>query len=297
MAAPKVSVIIPNYNYSRYVGETIDSALAQTYDNIEIIVVDDGSTDDSRTVLDRYGDYIRCIFQRNQGVAAARNNGVAASSGEFVAFLDADDEWLPQKVERQVAMHRSDKSLGLVHVGVDEIDADGNSLRHRLEGSTGDARHELLMLGSKGVLGGGSGLMVPRAVFDQIGGFDTRLSTSADWDLFYQIGSRFPVGFVPEILLRYRIHHANMHGNVKMMEHDMTIAFDKAFGNTVTAASRAAFGNLYKILAGSYFRARKYGPFVRTAFRSLNYEPRNVGYFFKFPLRRLRRTNSDGTER
>src|SRR2546423_7926382 len=166
MEKGKVSVIIPNYNYARYVGGAIDSVLAQTHSDIEIIVVDDGSTDASKDVLLNYGDSIKTISQQNRGVSAARNNGVAASSGEYVAFLDADDEWLPQKIEKQVAMFRKDPSLGLVHVGVDEIDAQGNSLRHLLEGSSGDATHDLLIIGRKGVLGGGSGLMGPRAVFD-----------------------------------------------------------------------------------------------------------------------------------
>src|SRR5438045_4325502 len=93
-----VSVVIPNYNYARYVGDAVDSVLGQTYADLEVIVVDDGSTDASRDVLLSYGDSVKTISQQNQGVSAARNNGVAASRGEFVAFLDADDLWLPEKV-------------------------------------------------------------------------------------------------------------------------------------------------------------------------------------------------------
>jgi glycosyltransferase involved in cell wall biosynthesis len=282
-----VSVIIPNYNYARYLGDAVESVLAQAYLDIEIIVVDDGSTDASKDVLLNYGSGITTISQKNQGVAAARNNGVAASSGEFLAFLDADDEWLPGKVEKQVAMFRADPSLGLVHVGVEEIDADGSPLRHRLEGASGDATRELLMLGGRGILGGGSGLMVPRAVFDEIGGFDTRLSTSADWDFFYQAARRHPVGFVPEALLRYRVHATNMSANVGMMEHDMSLAFEKAFANGREDKS-AAYGSLYKTLAGSYFRAGDYRAFLRTASRSIGYDPGNLFYFAMYPLRRLR---------
>jgi len=283
-----VSVVIPNYNYAQYVGDAVDSALAQTYADIEIIVVDDGSTDASGDVLLNYRDSIRTISQQNRGVAAARNSGVAASLGEFVAFLDADDEWLPKKIEKQVAMFRSCPTFGLVHVGVDEIDADGNSLRHRLEGSSGDATNDLLTLGRIGVLGGGSGLMVPRKVFDEVGGFDSQMSTSADWDLFYQVARRYPIGFVPEILMKYRIHNANMHANVSLMEHDMTLAFDKAFGSGNDANKSKAYGDLYKTLAGSYFRAGNYGSFLRTAVQSIGYAPSNLAYFATFPIRRLR---------
>lgn len=283
-----VSVIIPNYNYARYVGGAIDSALAQTYPDVEVIVVDDGSTDATKDVLINYGNGITTVSQQNQGVAAARNNGVAASSGEFIAFLDADDEWLPEKVEKQVAMLRSDPSLGLVHVGVEEIDPDSNVLRDRLEGASGDATHELLMIGGRGILGGGSGLMVRRTVFDEIGGFDVRLSTSADWDFFYQIARRHPVGFVSEVLLKYRVHTANMSANVGVMEHDMTLAFEKAFADDPQENKSAAYGSLYKTLAGSYFRAGDYRAFLRTAFRSIGYDPANLLYFAMFPVRRLR---------
>jgi glycosyltransferase involved in cell wall biosynthesis len=288
LARPKVSAVIPNYNYSHYLGEAINSALMQTYSNVEVIVVDDGSTDASRDVLLTYGDSIKVIFQQNGGVSAARNNGVAASSGEFVAFLDADDAWLPEKIEKQVAMFHDVPTLGLVHVGVDEIDAGGTSRRQRRDGSVGDATHDLLMLGRRGILGGGSGIMVPRSLFDDVGGFDTRLSTSADWDFFYRVASGHKVGFVDEVLINYRFHNTNMRGNVAAMERDMMLAFQKAFADRQRDDEDAAYGSLYKTLAGSYFRAGEPGPFLRTAFKSVVHQPANLLYFLMFPLRRIK---------
>ena len=283
-----VSVVIPNYNYAHYLRETIDSVLAQTYHEIEIIVVDDGSKDDSKEILAGYGDKIRTIFQQNQGVSAARNNGVKESSGEFIAFLDADDAWLSTKIEKQVARFRSDPKLGLVHVGVEEVDADGNSLVERLEGVEGKVSTILLMLIREGVLGGGSGMMVPRRVFDEIGGFDLRLSTSADWDLQYRVSERYTVSFVPELLLKYRVHNSNMHANVGVMEHDMMLAFEKAFRTNdaeIQAAKRTAYGSLHQILAGSYFVAGNYPAFIFHSIKSLYFEPRNISYFLKFGRR------------
>ncbi len=288
MRDPKVSVIIPNYNYSQYLGEAIDSVLAQTVTDIEIIVVDDGSTDGSKEVLDGYGDRIQTVFQKNQGVSAARNHGVCISRGEFVAFLDADDAWLPAKLERQLALFADDAELGLAHVGVVDIDGGGNEILERTDGRNGWISDELLRFEGPVVLGGGSGLVMPRRVFDKIGGFDTRLSTSADWDLFYQVSLRYRVGFVPELLLKYRIHASNMHGNIGAMEHDMLIGFEKAFANNHASERRRCYGNLHKMLAGSYFHRGKYADFTQNVLKSIWNRPANLGYFLQYPLRRIR---------
>jgi glycosyltransferase involved in cell wall biosynthesis len=287
MQEGKVSVIIPNYNYERFLGKAVDSALGQTYHDIEVIVVDDGSKDGSREIIDGYAGRIEAIFQKNQGVAAARNNGVAAAGGEYIAFLDADDVWLPAKLELQVGMFADDPELGMVHVGIVEIDDAGNCLDEHLDGQQGWVADELLRFERGVILGGGSGILVRRDVFDEIGGFDARMSTSADWDLFYRIASRHPVGFIPRVLLKYRIHASNMHSNIKAMEHDMMLGYQKAFANGITVDRRICYGNLHKTLAGSYFHAGQYRSFVRQAIRSLINRPANLGYFLKFPLRRM----------
>ena len=286
---PLVSVIIPNYNYARYVCEAIDSVLTQTYPNIEIIVVDDGSKDESKEILQSYGGKIKTILQQNQGVSAARNNGLTESKGEFIAFLDADDVWLPQKIEKQIERFLSDDLLGLVHVGVEDIDADGKHLSNHLDGLEGDISHEFLLFNRAVVLGGGSGIIIRRQILEEIGGFDTRLSTSADWDVFHQVSSRSKVGFIAEVLLKYRIHGSNMHGNIRRMEREMMLGFEKAFAAKPNVNQRECYGNLHKILAGSYFRSGQFPAFLRHAVKSIWLVPSNFIYFGKFPVRFLQR--------
>lgn len=289
---PLVSVIIPNYNYAKYVREAIDSALEQTYPNVEIIVVDDGSKDDSPEILKSYGKKIKTVFQENAGVSAARNNGVRMSQGEFVAFLDADDIWFPEKIEKQIELFGKDKDLGLVHVGVENIDSEGNALDSTTAGLAGRISHEFLLFERAVVLGGGSGIMIPRKVFDELGGFDPELMTSADWDLFYRISRRYEVGFVPEILLRYRLHGSNMHGNVKRMEREMLHGFAKAFSEDageIQKLKKKAYGNLHQVLAGSYFHAGRYRDFISHSIKSIYLKPSNISHFAKFPLRRLKK--------
>ena len=129
MNLPMVSVIIPNYNYADYIGLAIDSVLAQTYPNVEIVVVDDGSKDDSIEILAAYDGRIKLILQQNQGVSVARNTGAANSSGELLAFLDADDVWRPEKLEKQVHAIANDEDVGPCALFDDAYRSAGHALR------------------------------------------------------------------------------------------------------------------------------------------------------------------------
>lgn len=126
-----VSVLIPTYNRAYIIAASIDSVLAQTYQNVEIVVVDDGSTDDTPAVLEKYGSRIRYIFQQNAGLAAARNTGLAAARGEYIAFQDSDDIWLPNKLEMQMAVMREHPELSLVWTDMTSIDPGGNVVHER----------------------------------------------------------------------------------------------------------------------------------------------------------------------
>lgn len=289
---PRVSVIIPNYNYANYLAEAIDSVLAQTYSNIEIIVVDDGSTDNSARILENYTGKIKCIFQQNQGVSAARNNGVAQSSGELLAFLDADDVWLPTKVEEQVRVFIENPKIGIVHTGYVTVGADGAEIQEFNDGGSGRLVKEFLLFEEPTILAGCSGAIVKRTLFNEVLGFDRALMTAADWDLFRRVATKCIVGFCPKILLRYRLHGSNMHGNIRRMEREMIYGFSKAFAEPNFELSKIkgrSYGNLYRVLSGSYFQAGEYGAFLRCAVKSIWHRPAGLGYFAAFPFRRLKR--------
>lgn len=180
-----VSVIIPTYNYARYLGEAIDSALGQTLAPLEVIVVDDGSTDDTPELLAAYGDRIRVLRQKNAGVAVARNSGIAAARGEYVAFLDADDTWLPRKLELQMPLFTG--SVGLVHCGLEF----GTAIQ--LPRVDGDVANALLLLEPDVIHGPGSTVVVPKHVAEEAGGFDPSLPASEDWDFIYGVARRYRV--------------------------------------------------------------------------------------------------------
>jgi len=287
-----VSVVIPAYNHATFLPEALESVFGQSERPSEVIVVDDGSTDETAEVLRPYEGRIRVLTQANRGVAAARNAGAAAASGDLVAFLDADDAWLPAKLERQVARLAAKPELGLVHCGMEEVDEQGRRLNVRLDGMQGWVSQEMLLFRRGVILGAGSTAIVRGGAFGEVGGFDERLSTSADWDLCYRVGRKYQVGFVPEALVRYRVHGGNMHRNVHAMAMDMLAAYAKAFADhdpELQKIRRRAYGALYSMLAGSFFRAGEYRLFTRHALASVRMRPGQVGYFAGYPVRALRR--------
>jgi len=293
-----VSVIIPTYNHATFLAGALESVFAQTSHPREVVVVDDGSTDGTPDVLQAYEGRIRVLTQSNRGVAAARNAGAALASGDLLAFLDADDAWLPVKLERQVACFGVEPGVGLVHCGVEEIDGRGHQLRTRLDGMGGWVSTEMLLFRRGVILGGGSAVVVRRVDFLDVGGFDEALSTSADWDLYYRIARRYPVGFVPEVLVRYRIHSGNMHRNLDVMRRDMLAAYAKVFSEQdpeLQRLRRSAYGALHAMLAGSFLRAGEYRRFARHAAASLALRPGQVGYFAGYPVRALRRCLSESS--
>jgi glycosyltransferase involved in cell wall biosynthesis len=286
----KVSVVIPTYNYGRFIVEAIEGVLKQTHPANEIIVIDDGSTDDTESAVRAFGERVRYIRQENSGVCAARNRGVTESSGEFIAFLDADDVWEPAKIERQLVKFAEDPQIGLVHCGMREFDGEsGQTIKLHLDGQEGWVADELLLWERPAVNVSGTAVMVSRKAFEAAGGFDTRQKVAEDWDFCYRVAKRFKVGFVRELLVNYRSHRDAAHRNVFEMERGMWLFYEKAFanGNDVLQLKNRALGNFHRVIAGSYFHAGNYRGFVSHALKSVWRRPAGVGYFLGFPWRRL----------
>jgi glycosyltransferase involved in cell wall biosynthesis len=273
-----VSVIVPVFNGASFVARAIESALGQTLPAFEVIVVDDGSTDSTPEVLNSFGDQIEVVRQENRGVASARNTGRARATGELLAFLDADDEWEPEKLKYQFAALESQPQAGLVHCGFTAIDDKGRLVGEPVTNGAAGRIADRMLLFEPHVLGGGSGFIVRDAVFDEVGGFDPRLSTAADWDFFYRVARRHPIAFVPLALLRYRLHSGNMHGNVDLMRSDMLLAYRKAFAepDSRNPLRRRAYGRLHFVLAGSYLHTGRRGDAFRHLCKALVHSPREA---------------------
>jgi glycosyltransferase involved in cell wall biosynthesis len=283
-----VSVVIPTHNRAACIRQAIDTALAQTSPPLEVIVVDDGSTDETPRILAEYGGRIRVIRQPNAGVSVARNAGIAAAAGDLIALLDSDDSWWPTKLERQVARLAADPGVGLVHCGSEQVDNEGRRLSVSLDGMEGWVAERLLRLDPEVIAAPGSCVLVPKRVVEEIGGFDARLPPSEDWDFCYRIATRYPVSYVREVLVRYRIHEAGAHMNIGRMQSGMLLGLEKAFASGDASVQRLrnhTYGRLHRILAGCYFETGQPRACLTHVIKSLRYDVRNAMYFAAYPLR------------
>lgn len=255
MSAPLVSVIIPAFNSANYIVDTINSVLQQSMQDFEIIVVDDGSTDQLKEVLAPFiaDKQIVYIAQVNRGVSAARNHGYKKSRGQYIAFLDADDVWLTDNLEVRLNKFKSG-DFGLVHADAFVIDGHSSKLPQILSGKEGNLLDDMLAWDGTQVPGPSS-ILVKREVLDVIGLFDEELSTSADQDFFIRVAVRYKIGRVDKPTWMYRIHGNNMHKNIARMEHDVLRVFEKASDANLfhsTSFKRKCFSRMYLILAASW---------------------------------------------
>jgi glycosyltransferase involved in cell wall biosynthesis len=205
---PLVSVVIPTYNRAGVVCETIDNVFQQTYRNFEIIVVDDGSTDDTLSKLRAYGDRLQVVTQRNAGAAAARNHGARVARGEIIAFQDSDDLWMPAKLERQVALLETDRSIPCCLCNVVIRVVAGREITS-FDWSLIYPRHEegiwvnvSEVLATRFVLFN-QAVAIRREVFERIGGFDEGLKYLEDYDLPLRLSLEGPWAFIRQPLVLY----------------------------------------------------------------------------------------------
>lgn len=243
-SAPLVSVVIPAYNAAKLVADTIEGVLAQTYPNVETVVVDDGSKDDTAAVLARFGEKIRVVSKPNGGLASARNAGTRAARGAYVAMVDADDICTPDRIGLQVAFMEAHPELVLSSTGFSAFDTTG-----RLDDDYGPSYYSMIGEAPAGIASlypqkerkrlapvGGDAIEVVtyrgpiydalvrgnfvhpptiffrRPLFDQVGDFDTSLRFTSDWEWLVRAARRGPFGYLDRALLEYRVSPGQMSG-------------------------------------------------------------------------------------
>jgi glycosyltransferase involved in cell wall biosynthesis len=248
---PKVSVIIPTYNRAELLYAAIASVLGQTFQDFEILVVDDHSPDHTAQVVQRFHDgRIRYLLhETNKGGAAARNTGIQNSAGEYIAFLDDDDEWLPEKLGMQIALlENSPPEVGCIYTGYLVIDrASGNILGQKPAVKRGDLSTALL---SGNCLGGTSSVLVRRECFNAVGLFDEALPSFQDYDLWIRLAQKFQFDCISRPLLKYYVHDQQIWTNLAALTKGLAIMLNKYAATS--AAQKKYYSSYYLSLGVAY---------------------------------------------
>ncbi|BAZ10229.1 putative glycosyl transferase [Calothrix sp. NIES-4071] len=243
----KVSVIIPAYNAMRYLPQTLDSVLQQTFTDFEVVIVNDGSSDNIAEWAPQLKDSrVRLITQANQGVSAARNKGIANSTGEYIAFLDADDLWAPEYLEKQFNYLDKHPHVGVVYTWTKLIDEFGKPI-NRIFASHAEGMIWKKLLNDD-VISTGSSAMVRRLCIDDIGGFDTQLAHAEDLDFWLRIAKKYEFAVIKEPLSSYRQHPGSVTKNRDKMMRGLQTVYEKAFATApldMLYLRNQAYANLF----------------------------------------------------
>ena len=233
---PRVSIIIPTYNRARYLAEAIESALAQTYRDFEVIVIDDGSTDNTPEIMRKYASAVRYFRQENQGECAARNTGIKLALGEYISFLDSDDVLLAHCLEKGVAFLDENPTVGFCYGQVDYIDPASRPLwwkrrRGARNSCIRSGRDQIVQLVFRGDIAVNA-VIARKACFDQVGLFNPSLHVGGDIEMWMRLSTRYDVGYLAEPLAKVRVHPANITSRrtLEALERSQTAFVERALG-------------------------------------------------------------------
>lgn len=225
---PRVTIIIPAYNKAAWTVKTVQSVLDQTYPDIEIIVVDDGSRDNTKEALAAFGDKIRYVYKENGGACSARNLGIRLAQGEFIGFLDCDDLYLPEKVVLSVQFLKEHPQAIFVHTDayfIDAHDATIGQYKHPWAKREGKIAHQLIL---KNFICN-STILVRRKALERAGYFDETIFTPADWDLWLRLSEVGEVGYLNKPLTKYRVVDNYTFNKLELAEKEEALVIDKFF--------------------------------------------------------------------
>ncbi|MCG3138788.1 MAG: hypothetical protein HJJLKODD_02657 [Phycisphaerae bacterium] len=282
---PLISVIIPSYNSAHLLPQTLDSVLSQTCPDYEVVVIDDGSTDQTAQLYDRYPAPVRFISQKNAGNAAARNRGITESRGRWLCFLDADDLWLPNKLEYQLQDLSNHPDIRISFPGGERFHDNG-----QVEQVAAGPRHAndiwSALLQYQPFVSSLSGVMAHRSCFDRAGVFDQQLKLSVDWDMWIRLAVHFRLRWFDEVLVRVRVHPQGANRQTELRLRMYLQCLEKhrnlfCYQLGMTRAWRASYGDKLLRLGRFLLRQQRYeeaGDYLHQALRyGISREKLSVG--------------------
>lgn len=279
--ACRVSIVIPSYNHARYLGDAIQSVLKQKYRDYEIIVVDDGSTDHTRQVVEEFGEAVRYIWQENRGLSGARNTGIRAANGEYIGLLDADDVYLDHYLSTLVPILDANPDAAAVYCGFQFVDEKKQPLPQVGNRVVPPEQFYAALIDGNFIIA--QCMLVRRSCYEQVGPFDEKLRACEDWDMWLRIARGHKVLGMPEILTWYRLLPGSMSSDPQRMERNRLAVAWSHFGPEAGDPARwpllrrRMYGKIYIESALAYLQ-RGDAPSARRPFKkALNYCPDFAG--------------------
>ena len=226
---PRISIIIPAYNQARFLNDSVNSALSQNYRNYEIIVVDDGSTDETAAVAAEYGDRIHYVYQENRGLAGARNTGIRHARGEYIALLDSDDIWQPDFLAKMMGLVAEVPDAVVFYCSARCCDVDGHELPQIIECQPVPRDQFYEKLATANFIIPSTVVMLHSAIMS-IGLFDQAFRACEDWDLWLRLAPTSHFACLEECLIKYRLHGSSLSADPKKMQQAVRATIEKNFG-------------------------------------------------------------------
>lgn len=280
---PTVDVIVPAYNAAKYLLKAIESVIAQTFVDWRIILVDDGSTDETpeivRPFIEQLGPKLKYVTQNNKGMSAARNTAIRNSSAEFLALLDADDVWLPCRLSESLRAFECRPEVGLAYGLVSRIDPNGTIIDTPLTDQKHSDRRIVSHIYMRRVHLPCPTITFRRACIDEVGFFDETMRATEDRDLWLRIALHYAIRFVPKVLAYYRVSPNSLSTDPDRMLQGQLRFIEKHYGQPGCGllAKQIALSTLYKDRAEAFSRRGNAGLALSNAIRALALNPLNVG--------------------
>ncbi len=284
---PRVSIVIPAYNMAEYTSRCVKSILNQTYKNIEIIVVDDGSKDNTKAEMLKFGDRIKYVCKENGGACSARNFGARLAQGKYIGFLDCDDMYLPQKVELSVKFLEQNPDYGFVYSNLYYVDKDDKIFRLH---APWFKRQYQGRIKTKLILGnfvGNPTVIMRKDCLDKVGLYREDIFFPADWDMWLRISEQFKAGYINKPLCSYRIVSQGCFKNLEKSEHENMIVLDSFFLRNKDVSNRIknrAYANNYLSMAECYFVKENKDKARKELNKALSNDPLNLKVLSVFSL-------------
>ena len=269
---PLVSIIVPTYNRASFLSECIDSVLAQSYPNWELIIVDDGSTDQSKSIIESYltDERIRYHYQENQGQSVARSVAIDQACGEYIAFLDSDNMWLPNRLAMGLKAFDQDSSIGVSYGDIITINEQGDELsKENMTRHSGRIVDRLLMDNFVSM----NTTLTKKTAIDQVGGMNRNIKRADDYDLWLRLSGQFKFKYIPEFMAYYRVMEnqisSNKDGRFQSNEKIIKDFLENHTSSVSTLEARKGLGAFYARKAAYEASMSRFSRSLYDIFRSL----------------------------